>query len=70
MQMAPVYARLLRDVDRELFLVHRQALVAAVERDGNYLELYDVHGRPYHGRASLYYADEGMLWAALLLDLL
>jgi hypothetical protein len=70
MQMAPVYVGLLRDVDSERFLAHRQALSAMVERDGNYLELYDVHGRPYRGRASLYFADQGMLWAALLLDIL
>jgi len=70
MQMAPVYVGLLRDVDDELFLAHRQALTATVERDRNYLELYDVHGRPYGGRASLYFADQGMLWAALLLDIL
>lgn len=70
MQMAPVYVGLLRDIDSDRFHLHRGALTAVVERDGNFLELYDVAGRPYRGRASLYFADQGMLWAALLLDIL
>ena len=36
---------------------------------GNYLELYTTDAKPYRGRALLYYADQGMIWAAMFLDL-
>jgi hypothetical protein len=45
-------------------------MASFIERDRNFLELYTPSGRPYDGRASLYFADEGMLWAALFLALL
>jgi len=44
--------------------------VAVVERDGTLWEVLDDAGRPYRGRFGLWRADEAMLWAALLLDLL
>jgi hypothetical protein len=70
MQIGPVYLGLLRDVDGDSFSSHRRAVAAVVERDQNFLELYTSAGRPYRGRAGLYFADQGMLWAALFLDLL
>jgi hypothetical protein len=70
MQIGPVYVGLLRDVDGDGFSSNRRAMSAIVERDQNFLELYTTKGRPYRGRAGLYFADEGMLWAALFLDLL
>jgi hypothetical protein len=70
MQMGPVYLSLLRDVDADAFRSQRRTMASFIERDGNFLELYTSSGRPYHGRASLYVADEGMLWAALFLELL
>ena len=70
MQMGSIYLGLLRDVDPEGFLAQRRTMSSFVERDRNFLELYTPAGRPYQGRASLYFADEGMLWAALFLDLL
>jgi hypothetical protein len=70
MQIGPIYVALLRDVDPDGFSSHRRAVSAMVERDHNFLELYTTTGRPYRGRAGLYFADEGMLWAALFLDLL
>lgn len=31
--------------------------------------LYTTDGRPYRGRAWLYSCDQGMIWAAMFLDL-
>jgi hypothetical protein len=70
MQIGPVYLRLLRDTDPDGFRSQRRAVADFIERDRNFLELYTPAGRPYQGRASLYFADQGMLWAALFLELL
>jgi hypothetical protein len=68
-QLGPAYLAVLGAVDRSLMVRHRAAMAALIERDGNYLELYEKSGRPYRGRAFFYHADEGMLWAAMFLDL-
>jgi hypothetical protein len=70
MQIGPVYLRLLRDTDPDGFRSQRRVVADFIERDRNFLELYTPAGRPYQGRASLYFADQGMLWAALFLELL
>jgi len=44
--------------------------VALVERDGTLWEVLGDDLRPYRGRLGLWRADEAMLWAAILLDLL
>ena len=31
--------------------------------------LHPRRAKPYQGRALLYYADQGMIWAAMFLDL-
>jgi hypothetical protein len=43
---------------------------ALVERDGTLWEVLDDDLRPYRGRFGLWRADEAMLWAAILLELL
>jgi hypothetical protein len=48
---------------------HRTKLAALIARDQNYLELYTPAEKPYKGRALFYYADQGMIWAAMFLDL-
>jgi hypothetical protein len=68
-QLGPAYLRVLADVDRPRMEAHRSAMAALIERDGNYLELYTKSGKPYRGRGLFYFADEGMLWAAMFLDL-
>jgi hypothetical protein len=57
MQMAPVYVGLLRDVDSERFLAHRQALAATVERPPLPGPSKSLLRRPGHvvGRASARY---------------
>ena len=68
-QLGPAYLHLLREIDRAKMEGHRAKMAALIERDRNYLELYDRAGKPYRGRALLYHADEGMIWAAMFLDL-
>jgi hypothetical protein len=69
MQLAPAYLHLLKSIDRPLMEAHRTRLAALIARDQNYLELYTPAKKPYQGRAFLYYADQGMIWAAMFLDL-
>lgn len=69
MQLCPIYIRELREVDPRRATVLRDRVARIIECDGNYLELYDRDLRPYIGRAGLYHCDEGMIWAALFLDL-
>jgi hypothetical protein len=68
-QLGPAYLHLLQEIDRPKMHQHRAAMAALIERDRNYLELYEKGTRPYRGRALLYHADEGMIWAAMFLDL-
>ncbi len=68
-QNGPIYLRLLREVDEWAFLRLRKDCAAFIERDRNYLEVYQPDGRPYRGRAGLYACDEGMIWASMFLDL-
>lgn len=68
-QLGPAYLHVCKSVDRPLMEQHRAAMAALIERDRNYLELYTPQGKPYRGRAFLYQADEGMIWASMFLDL-
>ncbi len=68
-QLGPAYLRLVAAIDRSQMERERANMAALIERDRNYLELYTTEARPYRGRALLYYADQGMIWAAMFLDL-
>jgi hypothetical protein len=68
-QIGPIYLHLLRTTNLERMERQRNAMAEFIARDQNYLELYTKEGRPYRGRAGFYFADEGMLWASLFLDL-
>jgi hypothetical protein len=68
-QLGAIYLQLLADIDRPKMEAHRTRMAALIERDQNYLELYTPDAQPYKGRAMLYHADQGMIWAALFLDL-
>jgi hypothetical protein len=70
MQMGPLYLQVLRDVNPERMVAERHEIARFVERDQNYLELYTKDGHPYRGLAGFYFADAGMIWAAMFLDLL
>jgi hypothetical protein len=69
MQLGAAYLKVLGDIDRPQMEWHRANVAAIIERDQNYLEVYATDGTPYRGRAFLYQADEGMLWASMFLDL-
>jgi hypothetical protein len=69
MQLGAAYLKVLGQVDRPQMEWHRANVAKMIERDGNYLEVYTTEGKPYAGRAFLYQADEGMIWAAMFLDL-
>jgi hypothetical protein len=69
MQLCPMYIAELRVIDPARARRLRDRVAGVIEVAGNYLELYDRDLRPYTGRARLYHADEGMIWAALFLDL-
>jgi hypothetical protein len=69
MQLGAAYLKVLGEVDRPLMEWHRTNVAALIERDRNYLEVYTTEGKPYQGRAFLYSCDEGMIWAAMFLDL-
>jgi hypothetical protein len=68
-QLGPAYLQQLAHVDRVKMEEHRATMAALIERDRNYLELYTTDAQPYRGRALVYYADQGMIWAAMFLDL-
>ena len=69
MQLGPSFLHVLREHDRAAMTEHRDRVAGFIERDRNYLEVYRPDGRPYRGRMGLYLADEGMIWAAMFLDL-
>jgi hypothetical protein len=68
-QLGAIYMTELAKFDRAKMITHRTRMAEFIERDRNYLELYTRDGKPYVGRAKIYHADEGMIWAAIFLDL-
>lgn len=68
-QLGAIYLGELAKIDKAKMVVQRARMEAFIERDRNYMELYTRDGKPYAGRARIYHADEGMIWAALFLDL-
>lgn len=65
-----VYLQLLDRVDPAVVAGPLAAYVSLVEGEGTVWEVLDADLRPYAGRLGLFSADEGMLWSAILLDLL
>jgi hypothetical protein len=70
MQLCPLYISELRSVDPQRAQELRDRVARIIEHDGNYLEVYHRDLTPYAGRGGLYQCDEGMIWAALFLELL
>lgn len=68
-QLGPAYLHVLGGVDRTKMEQQRDAAAALIARDQNYIELYTTDARPYRGRGFFYHADQGMIWAAMFLDL-
>jgi hypothetical protein len=68
-QVGMVYIDLLARIRPAGALEHLRAYGEVIEREGNFLEVHSADGRPYKGRLGIYRADEGMIWAAMYLDL-
>ena len=71
--LGAIYLALLDSVDPLAAAPAIEAYERLVERDGTLWEVLDGADpglRPYRGRLGLFRADEGMLWSAILLDLL
>ncbi len=68
--LGAIYLQLLDRVDPSAVQGPLAAYAALVEREGTVWEVLDDELRPYSGRLGIFRADEAMLWAAILLDLL
>ncbi|MDP7323547.1 MAG: hypothetical protein QF632_02175 [Candidatus Woesearchaeota archaeon] len=67
MHMGPLYVKLLKSLDKERYLRHKQTYWNLVEKHKNFLEVYNPAGKPY--QTWCYSTDESMSWAANLLTL-
>jgi hypothetical protein len=65
--LGAIYLALLARVDPGRARAGLAAYARLVERDGTLREVYTTGLRPYRGRLGLFLADEGMLWASILL---
>lgn len=62
-----IYLALLARVDPPAARAGLAAYARLIERDGTLREVYTGELLPYRGRLGLFLADEGMLWASILL---
>jgi len=68
MHMMPLFLCLVKHVDENSFTKYLKLITTLIEREKNYLEVYDHLGKPL--RNPFYVSDEGMIWASMLLALL
>lgn len=66
-QLGMIYLELLARVDRYKAQQQFAQYTQFIEQYGTFLEIVRKDGQPY--RSPWYYSDEGMLWAAMYLDL-
>lgn len=66
--MGPLWLRLVKSIDKHLFLQYLASYKAVIERDGNFFEVYTKDSKPY--KSWFYMADDSMLWACNLVNLL
>jgi len=67
MHMGPLYINLVTTVNKNLAQEYIVQYTDVIEHYKNYLELFNPDGTPFKSR--FYYADEGMLWASLFLNI-
>ena len=65
--MAMPYIEVVSKIDRNKAKEYIEKYSELIEKNGNYLEVFDPDGTPF--KSAFYYADEGMLWAANYLAL-
>ena len=67
MNIGPMFAQIMKKVDKKLAASYKKKYKEVIEKNSNFLEVYDEKGNPY--RTLFYYSDEGMIWAANYLTL-
>ncbi len=67
MNIGPMFVHVVKRVDKKLAASYKKKYKEIIEKNSNFLELYDENGNPY--KTPFYSSDEGMLWAANYLTL-
>ncbi|MFP4111367.1 MAG: hypothetical protein ACLFPQ_02495 [Candidatus Woesearchaeota archaeon] len=62
-----LFLYVIRMISKHMVDYYLDVFSEAIEKYGTFLELYDAKGKPY--KKTFYKTDEGMLWAAMYLDL-
>ncbi len=68
MHMGPVYVQTVAKLDKDLANRYISKYVRVIEKNKNFFEVFTPEGKIY--KTLLYYADEGMLWASIVFDLM
>jgi len=68
MNMGPLYAQLVKKIDKRKANEYINIYTNLIEKYQNFLEVFNPDGTPFKSR--FYYADEGVLWAANYLTLM
>jgi hypothetical protein len=63
-----IYLYMIKKINKHILMKYLEVYEEYIEHHGNFLELFDGKGEPY--KTTLYKTDEGMIWAAMYLDLL
>lgn len=67
MHLGQAYLDVVKNVDKKLLERYLEQYEKLIEKNKNYLELFNSNGTPY--KTFFYYADEGMLWSSMFLNL-
>lgn len=63
-----IFMYMIKDINNHILRMYLDIFTEYIERDQNFLEVYSPDGKPY--KSAFYKSDEGMIWAAMYLDLL
>ena len=66
--LGPLYIKLIKRINKKKANYYIKQYKEVIEKNKNYLELFFPNKRPYS--TFWYYADEGMLWASIILEML
>lgn len=67
-QLGALYIQLVKKIDKSKAAEHIKKYSQVIENNKTYFEVFAPNGKPY--KSLFYHADEGMLWAAILLGLM
>jgi len=68
MQIGPMFIALIKKINKKQARDYINQYKYLIEKHKNYLELFNPNGTVY--QTPFYYADEGMIWAAMFLDVM